>query len=73
MMFGAVENPDHDECVRIVHAALDHTINVGDSADMHSAGRSEVIVGTALRDRCDDVVPATRLRLAGAAPGVRAS
>ena len=27
MMFGSVGNPDHDECARIIHAALDHGIN----------------------------------------------
>ena len=26
MMFGAVGNPDHDECVRMVHVALAHGI-----------------------------------------------
>ena len=53
MMFGAVGNPDHDECVRIIHAALDHGINFVDTADMCSAGESEQIVGAALRGRRD--------------------
>ncbi|GAB3938313.1 aldo/keto reductase [Micromonospora vulcania] len=61
MMFGAVGNPDHDDCVRIVHAALDRGINVVDTADMYSAGESEVIVGKALRGRRDDVVLATKV------------
>jgi aryl-alcohol dehydrogenase-like predicted oxidoreductase len=61
MMFGAVGNPDHDDCVRIVHAALDQGINFVDTADMYSAGESEVIVGKALRDRRDDVVLATKV------------
>jgi len=26
MMFGAVGNPDHDDCARIIHAALDQGI-----------------------------------------------
>lgn len=38
MMFGAVGNPDHEECVRIVHAALDAGINFVDTADMYSSG-----------------------------------
>ncbi|MET8306647.1 aldo/keto reductase [Micromonospora sp. NPDC005173] len=61
MMFGAVGNPDHDDCVRIVHAALDRGINVVDTADMYSAGESELIVGKALRGRRDDVVLATKV------------
>ena len=49
MMFGSVGNPDHDDCARIIHAALDHGINCVDTADMYSAGESEQIVGKALR------------------------
>ena len=61
MMFGAVGNPDHDECVRMIHAALDQGINFIDTADMYSAGESEEIVGRALRGRRDDVVLATKV------------
>ncbi|MGC0423285.1 aldo/keto reductase [Embleya sp. AB8] len=61
MMFGAVGNPDHEDCVRIVHAALDHGINFVDTADMYSAGESEEIVGKALQGRRDDVVLATKV------------
>jgi aryl-alcohol dehydrogenase-like predicted oxidoreductase len=61
MMFGSVGNPDHDGCVRIIHAALDRGVNVVDTADMYSAGESEEIVGKALRGRRDDVVLATKV------------
>ncbi|MFJ8663142.1 aldo/keto reductase [Streptomyces sp. NPDC093795] len=63
MMFGAVGNPDHQESVRIIHAALDRGINFVDTADMYSAGESEEIVGKALRDplRRDDTVLATKV------------
>jgi aryl-alcohol dehydrogenase-like predicted oxidoreductase len=61
MMFGAAGNPDHDDCVRIMHAALDQGINFVDTADMYSAGESEEIVGKALRGRRDDVVLATKV------------
>ncbi|MFF7179746.1 aldo/keto reductase [Streptomyces sp. NPDC008121] len=63
MMFGAVGNPDHDDCVRIVHAALDQGITFVDTADMYSAGESEEIVGKALREprRRDGVVLATKV------------
>ena len=60
MMFGAWGNPDHDDCVKVVHAALDAGINFIDTADVYSAGESETIVGKALRGRRDDVVVATK-------------
>jgi len=60
MMFGAWGNPDHDDCVRIMHKALDAGINFIDTADVYSAGESEEIVGKALVGRRDDVVVATK-------------
>ncbi|MGH3732376.1 MAG: aldo/keto reductase [Acidimicrobiales bacterium] len=48
MMFGAWGNTDHDDCVRIIHRALDAGINFIDTADVYSAGESEIIVGKAL-------------------------
>jgi aryl-alcohol dehydrogenase-like predicted oxidoreductase len=62
MMFGALGNPDHDESIRIIHRALDAGINFLDTADVYSAGESEVIVGKALAaGRRDDVVLATKV------------
>ena len=61
MMFGAWGNPDHDDSIRIIHAALDGGINFVDTADVYSAGESEEIVGKALRGRRDDVVLATKV------------
>jgi len=55
-MFGAGGNPDHDECIRIVHKALDAGINIIDTADAYSRGESEEIVGKALKGRRDSVV-----------------
>ncbi|HEY5166104.1 MAG TPA: aldo/keto reductase [Acidimicrobiia bacterium] len=60
MMFGAWGNPDHDDCVRIIHRALDEGINFIDTADVYSAGESEEIVGRAISGRRDDVVLATK-------------
>jgi aryl-alcohol dehydrogenase-like predicted oxidoreductase len=60
MMFGSVANDDHEDGVRIIHRALDAGINFVDTADMYSAGESEVIVGKALKGRRDDVVLATK-------------
>lgn len=61
MMFGSVGNPDHEDCTRILHTALDHGINFVDTADMYSAGESEEIVGKALEGRRDEVVLATKV------------
>ena len=60
MMFGAWGNPDHDESVAVIHAALDAGINFIDTADVYSAGESEEIVAKALVGRRDDVVLATK-------------
>ena len=60
MMFGAWGNPDHDESIRIIHAALDAGINFIDTADVYAQGESEEIVGKALKGRRDDIVLATK-------------
>lgn len=57
MMFGAMGNTDHDECIRIVHRALDAGINFFNTADGYSGGESEQILGEALTDgRRDEAV-----------------
>jgi aryl-alcohol dehydrogenase-like predicted oxidoreductase len=61
MMFGAWGNPDHDDSIKIIHAALDAGINFIDTADVYSAGESEEIVGEALAGRRDDIVLATKV------------
>ena len=61
MMFGGLGNPDHDECVRIIHKALDFGINFIDTADRYSRGESEEIVGKALKGRRDNIVLATKV------------
>jgi aryl-alcohol dehydrogenase-like predicted oxidoreductase len=61
MMFGAWGNPDHDECIRILHEALESGINFIDTADVYSGGESEEIVGKALSGgRRDGVILATK-------------
>jgi aryl-alcohol dehydrogenase-like predicted oxidoreductase len=61
MMFGAWGNTDHDDSIRIIHRALDAGINFLDTADVYSAGESEVIVGKALAGgRREHVVLATK-------------
>ena len=60
MMLGAWGNPDHDDSVSIIHAALDAGINFIDTADVYSGGESEEIVGKAIAGRRDEVVLATK-------------
>jgi aryl-alcohol dehydrogenase-like predicted oxidoreductase len=68
MMFGEWGNQDHDDCVRIIHAALDTGVNFVDTADVYSNGESEEIVGKALKGRRDQVVLATKVH-GGMGPG----
>src|ERR1700744_5874228 len=60
MMFGSRGNPDHEDCVRIIHTALGGGINFIDTADVYSHGESEEIVGKALKGRREDVILATK-------------
>ncbi|MDY7095684.1 MAG: aldo/keto reductase [Acidobacteriota bacterium] len=61
MMFGEWGNRDHEDCVRIIHRALDAGINFIDTANMYSEGESESIVGRALQDRRNQAVLATKV------------
>jgi aryl-alcohol dehydrogenase-like predicted oxidoreductase len=60
MMFGPWGNPDHDDCIAMMHKAFDAGINFVDTADMYSAGESEEIVGKGLAGRRDEIVLATK-------------
>ncbi len=61
MMFGEWGNRDHDDSIRIIHAALDAGINFLDTADVYSRGESEEIVGKALAGgKREHVVLATK-------------
>jgi aryl-alcohol dehydrogenase (NADP+) len=60
MMFGKRGNPDHDDCVKIIHKAVDAGVNFIDTADVYSEGESETIVGKALKGRRDKLVLATK-------------
>jgi aryl-alcohol dehydrogenase-like predicted oxidoreductase len=60
MKMGAWGNTDHDDCVRIIHAAFDAGINVVDTADAYSKGESEEILGKALRGRRESIIVATK-------------
>ena len=60
IMFGAMGNTDHGECVRITHAALDAGVNFIDTADGYLGGESELILARALKGRRHDVVLETK-------------
>jgi aryl-alcohol dehydrogenase-like predicted oxidoreductase len=61
MMFGQRGNADHEDCIRIIHRALDAGINFVDTANVYSSGESEQIVGKAMKGRRDEVVLATKV------------
>ncbi|HKV11686.1 MAG TPA: aldo/keto reductase [Thermoanaerobaculia bacterium] len=61
MMFGSWGNPDHAECIRIIHRAMDGGINFIDTANGYSEGESEEIVGKALAGRREQAVLATKV------------
>ncbi|MCG8478732.1 MAG: aldo/keto reductase [Spirochaetales bacterium] len=54
-------------CIRVVHAALDRGITLFDTAPNYGGGRSERILGSALRRRSDAFV-ATKLKIEGVRP-----
>jgi aryl-alcohol dehydrogenase-like predicted oxidoreductase len=64
LMFGEWGTADHDESIRIIHAAFDAGINFIDTADVYARGESEEIVGKALKGRRDDIVLATKVNMA---------
>jgi aryl-alcohol dehydrogenase-like predicted oxidoreductase len=61
-MFGAWGNADHADCVGIILRAHESGINFIDTADVYSAGESEVIVGKALAQLPrDEIVLGTKV------------
>lgn len=60
MVFGRMGNPDHDDCVGMIHRALDGGIHFIDTADVYGYSETEEIVGNALKGRRDEIVPATK-------------
>ena len=60
--FGATV--DGDEAVRVIQSAIDQGITFIDTADVYSKGRSEELVGQALKGRRDGVVLTTKAGMA---------
>ncbi|HEY0542494.1 MAG TPA: aldo/keto reductase [Actinoallomurus sp.] len=61
--FANVGTTDTDEARRQVDLCLDAGINLIDTADVYSNGRSEEIVGEVIKGRRDDVLLATKVRM----------
>ncbi|MGW8273379.1 MAG: aldo/keto reductase, partial [Thermodesulfovibrionales bacterium] len=57
------EDPDDTESIRVIHEALERGINFIDTAPVYGFGRSERVVGQALRGRRDKVIIATKCGL----------
>lgn len=62
---------DESESISAIHAALDHGINLLDTAPIYGFGHSELVVGKAIKDRRDQVVIATKCSMVINAPGGR--
>ncbi len=62
--FAAVGSTAVDEARRQIDMCLDHGVNLIDTADVYSEGRSEETVGAVIQGRRDDVLLATKVRFA---------
>ncbi len=60
-LFGAIGGLDQKESDALVHRSIDVGINFIDTANIYSAGESEVITGKALGNKRHDVVLATKV------------
>lgn len=58
---GATSPGSWRDHVRLVHEAMDSGVTLFDTADAYSSGMSEQLLGTALRDRRDEVAIATKV------------
>src|SRR5262249_6933580 len=58
--FGATVNGD--EAIAVIRRALDVGLSFIDTADIYSRGRSEELIGEAIKGRRHDVILATNLR-----------
>lgn len=65
------DQPDPDEAVRTVQAAIDAGITMIDTADAYNDGKNEELIGRALKGRRDKVVLATKFGNIRLADGTR--
>lgn len=57
------KTPDDNESIRVIQSALDHGVNLIDTAPSYGWGRSEEVVGKALKGRRDKIILATKCGL----------
>lgn len=57
------DDPDDQESIRAIHAAIDLGVNLIDTAPMYGVGRSETVVGKAIKGKRDKVLVATKCGL----------
>jgi methylglyoxal reductase len=57
------EDPDDSESIRAIHTAIDNGVNLIDTAPAYGFGRSEEVIGKAVKDRRDKAVIATKCGL----------
>jgi len=60
MMFGEWGGTDEAQCRRMIDLAIEHGINLIDTADVYAFGEAEALLGKALAGRRDDIVVATK-------------
>jgi len=51
---------DREQSIGVIHHALDHGVNLLDTADMYGSGHNEELLGEALRGRRDDAFVSTK-------------
>ena len=55
-MSGTYGATDEREAIATIHAALDRGVNLLDTGDYYNAGKNELLIGKALRDRRDEAL-----------------
>lgn len=61
--FGMVANHGIAEARRLVDLCIDHGVNLFDTSNMYSTGRSEEILGEVLEGRYDDILITSKARM----------
>lgn len=62
-MFAAAGNQEVGEAARLIDFCIERGVNLFDTANMYSVGRSEMILGEALGDKKNDVLISSKARM----------